>query len=178
MSGGVAALLTLVLVGLAAVSLSSFVNRKGVRAANSARRLLELQANALPSHDIHGFLNECGLAGENVEAGHMLLQFLAGLLKVSPDKLADDYSLRQLYSSSKLVASGNGQPISSCEPFAYDLVDGIAKLSDKKLWERRWKDSPGLPCGEEEMADFIMQMTIPDVLRFFAPLMKRESKKS
>lgn len=176
MNGWGAALLVLVLVGIAAVALNGFLNRKSVRTAISARRSLELQADVLPSHDIHRFLKQCGLAGKDEAAGQVLLRFLADLLKVSPDKLASDYSLRQLYSFSQTAVCENEKPTLSLEPFTYELIDGIAKLSDKQLWERRWKYTPGLPCDERKLADFIMQMTVPDLLRFFAPLLKTETE--
>lgn len=171
-----AAVLVLVLAGMAAVVLTKFLNGKAIRAANSARRSLKLQADALPSHDISSFLKQCGLAERDEAAGHVLLQFLADLLTVSPDKLARDYPMRQLFSFSPSVVSKNDRLSYTIEPFTCEMVDGIAKLTNKQLWERRWKDTPGLPRDERKLADFIMQMTVPDLLRFFAPLLKIETE--
>ena len=163
-------LLVFLVVGLGSVAFSSLLNRKPTKAARDARRYLEHQAQMLPNNDMDVFLASCGLTEKDVVAGRQLLHFLASLLRVSPDKLASDYPMRRLFSISNSNAVSAELKID--EPFSYDITEGISQLSDKKRWEEKWTLESNLPSNEEGLADFIMHMTVAELLRFFAPLVK------
>lgn len=56
------------------------------------------------------------------------------------------------------------------EPFTYNLLYILEKLTDKNSWSQHWKANPDLPHNEEALADFVMEMSPAQLLRFFAPL--------
>lgn len=164
------ALTVVVVIAVLAFVLSPRLNRKTTQKIIEARDGLRARASALPSYPVGTFLSNCGLLPENEPAARMLLSCLADLLNVAPEKLASDYPMGELFVFS--TERAGQESTKGFEPLSYDLVERVASLSDKRLWERRWEDMPGLPRNEDALADFILQMSISEFLRFFAPLMK------
>ncbi|MCI0561547.1 MAG: hypothetical protein MN733_23920 [Nitrososphaera sp.] len=155
-------------------SVLDFFNRKAISSANTARKALIRRAHSFESNDIEDFLAKFGLTGEEATASYTILRILAELLQVPPEKVACNYEMRKLFAYLEPDIPGSNKAPKEIQPFAYDLVEGIAKLSDKKLWQEKWESTPGFPLGgEDELADFIMQMTVIELLRFFAPIMKQ-----
>ena len=157
----------LLVVGAGSVGFTRLLNRQAIRSADEARKALEQHATSLPSNDVDAFLASCQLNGKEAEAGRRLLQLLAALLHVPMEKLVGNYQMRELFR----VLNGGGSH-KAIEPLSYELVEGIAALSDKRRWQERWKERPDLPRNEDKLADLIMQMTIGELLKFFAPLVR------
>lgn len=154
-------------VGVGALLLSKFLNRKPLQAMSAARQQLMDQARLLQGGNVDRFFDEYGLASVDRTAALSILQLLAKLLDVPVDKVARNYDMRRLFVIS--------QPESSAElhPFSTEIVEGLASISDKERWEQRWSKNPDLPRNEDALVRFIMGMSVPQVVQFFAPLMKQ-----
>jgi hypothetical protein len=158
-------LLVFAVVGVIALLLNKFLNRKPMQAMSAARQQLIDQAKSLPDESVDRFFEESGLSSADRAAARSILEFLAKLLDVTPEKVARNQGMGKLFA---IPQSG-----SELHPFATEIVEGLASLSDKQRWEQRWSETPDLPRNEDALVRFIMGMSVPQVLRFFAPLMKR-----
>lgn len=163
------ALILLVVAATIGVTLYSALNRKTSPTVFAARKTLYEQASRLDEHSIDEFLKNSGLT-ENKDSAHMLLAILAGILKVEPEKLAHNYHMKYLLIAPLKSENKNEQDI--IDPFSHELLEKITNLSEKKLWEQRWHDTPELPRDEDALADFVIKMTVSEFLQFFSPLMK------
>lgn len=52
----------------------------------------------------------------------------------------------------------------------YDVLYAIERSTDTKLWRQRWKTMPKLPRNEDSLATFVEEMTMVELLNFFASL--------
>lgn len=162
-----AIVLVLSAAGVGALLLSKFLNRKPLQVMSSARQQLIDQARSLQDGNVDQFFDKYGLASVDRAAALSILQFFGKLLDVPVEKLARDCDMKKLFVIS--------QPGSSAElhPFSTEIVEGLASISDKERWEQRWSQNPDLPSNEDALVRFIMGMSVPQVVQFFAPLMKR-----
>ncbi|PZA14234.1 hypothetical protein DNK49_22965 [Azoarcus communis] len=73
-------------------------------------------------------------------------------------------------------SDGNNQS-KTIDPFSSELLEKVVALSDKRLWDQKWRDNPELPRNEDDLLDLITKMSVGEFLRFFSPLIKsaRES---
>lgn len=156
-------------VGAIALLLSKVLNRKPMQAMSAARQRLVDRAKSMPDGSVDGLLEECDLPPADRPAARSILEFFANLLNVPAEKVARNQDMGKLFATQ--------QPDSGSElhPFSTKIVDGLASLSDKQRWEQRWSETPDLPRNEDALVRFIMGMSVPQVVRFFAPLMKRSS---
>lgn len=166
------ALILLVIVAVISVGLFSSFNRKTVDKASTARNKLRKQAAALRSYSVSEFLKDAGLAEDDHRA-HALLGALADMLEVEPDKLAHPYPMRDLLVIS-VDLDGQNQP-QIIDPFSCQLLEKVVALSDKRLWDQKWNETPGLPRNEDDLMDLIAKMNVGEFLRFFSPLIKSVS---
>jgi hypothetical protein len=164
-------ILTIVLVfsvvGLGALLLSKFLNRNPMQAMSAARQQLIDQARSLQAGNVDHFFDEYGLASMDRAAGLAILQLFAKLLDVPVEKVAWNYDMRRLFVISKSESSAE------LHPFSTEIAEGLASISDKERWEQRWSNNPDLPRNEDALVSFIMGMSVPQVVQFFAPLVKQ-----
>jgi hypothetical protein len=167
------ALLTLILVALLGVFLFSALNKKSGATFTEARKELKKRASELESCSVEDFLDNCGLSSEDRSRAQTLFSFMGNMLNVPPEKIAQERVMSDLFILSYNEANQNSSV--NIDPFSHDLIEGLAKLSNKSLWEQRWREMPELPGNEDEMADWIMKMKIREFIRFFTPLLEREA---
>lgn len=176
MSIGLAiSILVLGLVGVAATWAASRLNRDRLSLQEKARAVIRERLVQLPpQHSLESFIANCVSVDDRAKA-RLLLEEISKSLQVPIDSLAFDARLREVLrvpvSELGKTDSPRGQPSPEyVEPFTYDLLHVLEKLSDKKSWEEQWKAKPELPRNEEALADFVMEMNPAELLRFFAPL--------
>jgi hypothetical protein len=160
-------LLAFSLVGAAALSFNWLLNRKQLQAMREARQSLIDRAKELQPANVDCFLDQCDISRIDKPAARLILDFLGGLLEVPAESLASNIYMGELFS----LPPSHHDP--ELHPFASDLVEGLASLSVKECWQQRWSDKSDLPRSENELIRFIMSMTVPQVVNFFAPLMRR-----
>jgi hypothetical protein len=136
----------------------------GVVAKNNIRNRALSRKNT-PVSDV---LEQCLVPEDQLRAGVKLIELLSDLLDVPLSKFGCDIVLREMlqYQPDELTEY-DGQVV---EPFTYQLIERVAMLSDKGLWEKQWQDDPELPRTEEDLADFVVSMDLCSFIRFFAPL--------
>lgn len=178
MSVGLAvSVLVLGLVGVAATWAASRLNRGGLSLQKKARAFIrERLAQLPPQHSLESFVLNC-VPLEHWAKARFLLEEISKSLNVPIDSLTFDTKLRDVLrvSVSELgdIERRNEQPHPQyVEPFTYDLLHVLERVSDKKSWEERWNAKPELPRNEEALADFVMEMTPAEFLSFFAPLVR------
>lgn len=143
-------------------------NRNKIYATSKARSELQKRALASESGSVEYFLKNTCTIQEHEFGARILLSELSDMLKVNPQKIAQNYTLNDL-----LVFINTEERDKSIDPFSYELVERVANQSDKELWEQRWRNTPGLPSNEDALVEFISKMTVCEFLRFFSPLIKK-----
>ena len=159
--------LVLAVVGVGALLLSKFLNRKPLQEMSAARQQLMDRARSLQDGNVDQFLDEHGLASVDRAAALSILQLFGKLLDVPVEKVARNYGMKELFVVSR---PGSGAEL---HPFSTEIVEGLASISDKERWEQRWSSNPDLPRNEDALVGFVLGMSVPQVVRFFASLMKR-----
>lgn len=169
------ALFVLGLVGAIGTWFASRLNRDHIFLEKKARTVIRKNLRYSPfTCSPDSFVMNC-VSVENRVNAKLLLEEISKSLQVPIDSLTFDAKLREVLrvSVSELGKTDltKGQPSSEyIEPFTYDLLYVLEKLSSKKSWEAQWKANPELPRSEEALADFVMEMKPAELLRFFAPL--------
>jgi hypothetical protein len=117
--------------------------------------------------------------GQHAERANALIISLAKLLQVEPTSLRPDDRLGEL-----LKVTAEEIPEVSLDEWdhtglkkfivlgAYDLMHLVEAWSDRKSWSRKRDSLVQPPRNEEEWLDLILDMSVADFLRFFAPLAK------
>jgi hypothetical protein len=156
------------IVGLLGVIAAEFLFKKEYRKINRAKKKLKQNALSCPSNSIDVFLGTCKISKKDEQAARLLLLSLSEILDVDPARIAKNLPLIDLFTVED-VNEKTGE-IQRFSPFAYDLVEIVVSLSDKRLWEQKWIEHPKSPDTEDELADFILNMTIVEFLQSFAPV--------
>lgn len=165
----IATILILTVIGIIALTLSLYLNRKVIRKHEIARTALQHNASLLIDGDTEQFVNDLGVNHKEIPAAYKLLDFLANLLQVKPAKLAGNYQMSELFEYT------NSSLAESIEPFAYDLYQGIVNLTNQSLWNTYMKINDLTSENEEDVIDFFMDMTVKEFINFFAPMMSQPS---
>jgi hypothetical protein len=59
------------------------------------------------------------------------------------------------------------------EPGVYELWEELLGICGKKTWSRYRQSLPRPPRNEDEGVDFLMGMTVAEVVEVFAPLVRK-----
>ena len=157
------------LLGVIIFRAQKFKNR-----VTTAKNRLKQNAQSFDFNSVEKYLTECKIPESNKHAARILLTFLADLLDISPEKLAVERTMEELFSVDE-TDKKTGK-VSRFEPMTYQIFEEVESLSDKKLWEQSWLELPKPPHNKEEWTDFIMSMTTNEFLHYFSPLIKWEEK--
>lgn len=155
---------TIVVVGIAVSAIISIVNRRIIRSNKASSLKLKKQASALPKKDIFLFLKNC-VPDEEIENARIIMEVLASTLNIEPERLADDYQLDVLFVDGVQ------------EPFAYDIFEGLLKVTDKDKWQERFQNYSMSVKGENEIINQIMKMRMSVFLKTFSPIVKNFNKR-
>jgi len=111
---------------------------------------------------------------------YLLLEEISETLSIHTHSLIFDSKLKDVLRISSSELKINNWPKDKLvpeyvEPFTYDLLLVLQKICSTKLWAERLKSHPRLPQNEEDIADFVMEMTPAGFLIFFSPLIANET---
>ena len=116
--------------------------------------------------DVQAFIKSA-VPNEDYAKADAVLAALAQVLMVPSAKLARDVEMTDLFT---LRSKSSDRRL---EPFAYDIVDKLHSASDRVAWDRLFQSDAQLPKNEDQLANFVMQMRVSQVLKVFAPIAAR-----
>jgi len=160
------AAIILAIVGALSVALLWAFNRRPLAHSRAARLQLLSQARERPDADIDAFLRECGIDGDHSVGAERVLGAISALLEVPISKVAADVEMSRLFS----IAPPPGQSGQIQEPFAFELVERLSEICDKEQLAAYVRSLPNNMRGDDAIASILMGMTVPEMVRTFAPL--------
>lgn len=146
-------------------------------AVAEARARERLQQRQLRS--VAEVLTECHMAPGLVAKATVVLERLADVLGVKPGLLQSQDTVGDLfrvYKSEIPPAAATGWAKIGfgdyVEPFSYELMWALERLSDRKRWTKLHASLKPPPKNEEAWIDAILSMSVETLLDAFGPLVK------
>lgn len=140
------------------------VNYGGMKRLKLARSHLVHKASLFSSSSVEDFIERSGVGASDYNSAILILDFLARLLCIPTERLTFDFAMRDIF----VVVDEKSR---GCEvhPFSTDIIEGISRLSDKRLWN---DNIPSNIIDDDSLIDFVMSMSLCEFIRFFSPLVK------
>lgn len=172
----IVAVFLLLAVGVVATLVATRINRKEIDlykcARDSIRERLRKQTN---SQSLEAVFDECEIHRDEWGKATKLvdtLRSVVGLPNWIPPidiRLGELLRVRvsELRTASSVTSDDGPEFI---EPFTYDIVDHLLTIGEKSTWTQRWSDDANFPRDDDELGNFIMNMTLRQFVVFFLPL--------